>query len=191
MRALDGFCGRGGWTRGLIEAGFECDGFDLDPQPDYPGRFLQADARTFHPEPETYDVVVMSPPCQGFSFMNRQVQEGKRPNPLDLELVAHALRIIGEARPRFWAVENVQGALTWFRPLAGEPRLRNPPWYVWGDFPPFIVGQDRMKKMPASRGGAKAWHNMGKRQRAALTAEIPAGLSRPFAQACKEAMLVG
>lgn len=62
MRALDGFCGRGGWTRGLQAAGFTVDGFDLEDQPEYPGQFTRADARTFHAEPGVYDVVVTARP---------------------------------------------------------------------------------------------------------------------------------
>lgn len=41
--AIDLFCGKGGWTNGLLEAGFEVYGCDIEPQPDYKGTFIECD----------------------------------------------------------------------------------------------------------------------------------------------------
>lgn len=196
--AVDLFCGRGGWTKGLQAAGFRVVGVDSEPQPDYPGdHFIQADVskldgRMFRGAA----VVTMSPPCPGFSLMNAQVLVGLRPSPQDIRLVVEGLRIVAEAQPRFWALENVRGALGWFRPLVGEPKLKNAPWYVWGNFPPFLVGKEKMLKFGGtlvrgkySREDRKRWANAPKRQKAALSAEIPAELAEPLARACMDALL--
>lgn len=138
--AVDLFCGRGGWTRGLLAHGFDVVGVDLLPQPGYPvgpaSAFLQADIRTLHawdlPRRRPF-AVIGSPPCQPFSTMRPGNQQP--PTPEGFELVAHAFRVVAELRPTYWAVENVRGALKWWAPAFGAPDVRDNPYYLWGHLP--------------------------------------------------------
>lgn len=53
----------------------------------------------------------------------------------DLSIVLACKRIINEAHPRFWVIENVQGAISWFKPILGNYRVHYGPFYLWGFFP--------------------------------------------------------
>lgn len=174
--AVDLCCGRGGWTRGLAAAGFQVVGVDLLPQDAYPvgGRvsFVQADIRTLRAHELRLDrrvqLVVASPPCQGFSTMRAGSQEPPRAEAY--ELVAHALRLIVELRPVWWAVENVRGAWKWWAPLLGDPDRKAGPYYLWGHLP------DRFR--PPGRYPSKLrYRDPGRRS------EIPGALSGALASA--------
>lgn len=74
MRLLDLFCGAGGAAVGYHRAGFtDIVGVDVVPQPDFPFRFVQADALEFlgamleGQEDRAWTLVHASPPCQAFS----------------------------------------------------------------------------------------------------------------------------
>lgn len=71
MRILDLFCKAGGASMGYHMAGFEVEGLDIDPQPNYPFRFFQGDALTINPRKirRRYQAVVASPPCLGYTTL--------------------------------------------------------------------------------------------------------------------------
>jgi DNA (cytosine-5)-methyltransferase 1 len=105
MRLLDLFCGAGGASVGYHRAGFEVVGVDIDPQPNYPFRFIQADALDVLERWATgnCDVIHASPPCQAHSDLQKQ---SKRQYP-DLIAPTRAwLRAIGLP----YVIENVEGA---------------------------------------------------------------------------------
>ena len=123
MKLLDLFCGRGGWTKGFMEEGFQCVGIDLVNK-QYPGEIILADLRTFHPKGE-FDVIVSSPPCAEFSV----VKTTWRPRGLKadlgkgLELVDATFRIIREVEPKIWILENVRSNTLALELLPYEPFL--------------------------------------------------------------------
>ncbi len=65
-RLLDLFCGAGGAAKGYHDAGFEVVGVDNRPQPNYPYRFIHADALDVVRETRctSFDVIHASCPCQ-------------------------------------------------------------------------------------------------------------------------------
>jgi DNA (cytosine-5)-methyltransferase 1 len=100
VRLLDLFCGAGGAGMGYHLAGFEVVGVDIDPQPNYPFEFVQADAMTF--PLDGFDAIHASPPCQHYAPVTRW--RGRAEDHPDL-LQATVERLKENGRP--WVVENV------------------------------------------------------------------------------------
>jgi DNA (cytosine-5)-methyltransferase 1 len=73
LRLLDLYSCAGGAHRGYEQAGFDVTGVDIDPQPNYPGEFIQADALEILRDREfmaLFSAVHASPPCQHYSNLN-------------------------------------------------------------------------------------------------------------------------
>lgn len=103
---LDLCGGTGSWSKPYKEAGYDVRVITL---PDY-------DVRTFVPPPDVYGILA-APPCTMFSLARTTA---KIPRDLDagLEIVGECMRIIWEAKPKFWAMENPMGLL---RKFMGKP----------------------------------------------------------------------
>lgn len=101
-RLLDLFCGAGGAGMGYYHAGFEVVGVDINPQPDYPFEFRQADALTY--PLDGFDAIHASPPCPVHSSLNGWSGDSKEPD------------LIPQTRERLrqtglpYVIENVEGA---------------------------------------------------------------------------------
>ena len=117
MRVLDLFsAAAGGWSLGLHRAGFEtvaaCEWIDWRRAlyaENNPGVLIYDDVRTLTGERlladlgTLPDIVVGSPPCQDISSANTK---GKGVDGERSGLFFEAVRIIGEVRPRWFALEN-------------------------------------------------------------------------------------
>lgn len=121
MKAYDFFCGAGGLTRGLLDAGIDVvTGIDRDGrcQTTYeynnPGvRFLHADVREISPKSlglkersEGYDDVLFAgcAPCQPFSSQRKGNRDGQ-----DATLLGQFGRLVETVLPRYVLIENVPG----------------------------------------------------------------------------------
>ena len=105
-RLLDLFCCAGGAAVGYHRAGFEVVGVDIDPQPNYPYEFIQADvmqlpARMF----ADFDAIHASPPCQSYSDLAKRNGNAEA-YPRLVEPVRKMLQLSGLP----WVIENVEGS---------------------------------------------------------------------------------
>jgi hypothetical protein len=188
--ALDLCSGKGGWVKGLQSAGFYVVAVDIRAFAENPAdQFLVCDVRELDGSQFTGAVIATSsPPCVGFTQMrvlNPLLRD--RPRPIDFLLVLHCLRVIDEAKPRYWLVENVAGAVGALEPILGEPTLKNKPYYLWGHFPGFVLSQSNRLKMKTGAVGiapnGRPRFTRLKNVSSAAVAEIPFQLARAVAEA--------
>lgn len=91
---------------GYQRAGFEVVGVDIDPQPNFPFEFIQADALGMSQRfLKSFDVIHASPPCQSYSDLAKRNGNGHL-WPRLIEPVREMLERTG--RP--FVIENVEGA---------------------------------------------------------------------------------
>ncbi len=117
IRVVDLFCGAGGLTTGLVNAGLEVViGIDswnkaIDTYgANHKHEALCADLRQVDPvslDLGRVDVVVGGPPCQGFSNAGKRDKKDPR-NSLFMEFV----RFVAVLRPKLFLMENVPGILS-------------------------------------------------------------------------------
>jgi len=123
FNVLDLFCGCGGMTKGLIDAGFNViAGIDIwDKAIDtYKANFdhdaICEDLRQLSPETfqekynkdkKTIDIIVGGPPCQGFSIAGKRDKNDPR-NSLFMEF----LKYIDYFKPKAFIMENVIGLIS-------------------------------------------------------------------------------
>ncbi len=120
MRLVDLFCGTGGFSRGAHMAGFEvAAAFDVDPiltssyARNFPDtKLVLHDVSTLSAERlereagGPVDGIFGGPPCQGFSDIGRRdITDVRR------KLLWHFFRLVRQAEPTFFVMENVRGLL--------------------------------------------------------------------------------
>lgn len=112
-KLLDLYCKAGGCSAGYTKAGFEVTGVDINPQPNYPFTFIQADALEILRDAEfisQFDVIAASPPCQFHSkakSLSLARNGGKYGDHSDLIPETRALL---EETGKPYIIENVAGA---------------------------------------------------------------------------------
>lgn len=177
VRAIDLFCGLGGWTEGLLAEGYEVTGYDIEAHEydgeRYPATLVLQDVLTLDgAQFKDAALIVASPPCQEFSYMAmpwtraKQIARGLRGEG-DFPPGYRGSRTIGELTALFDAcfriqreasaaagrhipmvVENVRGAEPW----VGRAKWSFGSYYLWGDVPAL---------MPHRHVGGGSWFAIG------------------------------
>lgn len=162
--AIDLCCGLGGWTKGLLAAGYDVIGYDIEEhiyeEDRYPAWLILKDIRDMHgADISDADLIVASPPCQEYSYMAMPFSRGKAK--------ATAIRAdeTGEARRKLtelfdtcfrlqeeasaakgkripMLVENVRGANPW----VGKAPYHFGSFWLWGDIPSVMPKPKKVMK---------------------------------------------
>lgn len=150
--AIDLFCGLGGWTDGLLAEGYYVVGFDITRHVygdlRYPAQLVVQDVTTLHGSQfRNADLIVASPPCQGYSYRAMPWKAAKALAPPDNTLFESCFRIQREAceaagRHIPMIVENVRGAQKW----VGRARWSFGPFCLWGDVPALMPPAQGIRK---------------------------------------------
>lgn len=105
-KLLDLFCCAGGASMGYHRAGFDVVGVDIEPRPNYPFEFVQADALEYLAEHgREFDAIHASPPCQASSALTKGTNKG-----LEYLNLIPATREALTAYNVPTVIENVQGS---------------------------------------------------------------------------------
>lgn len=192
---LDLFCGLGGASAAMRERGWTVIGVDNRPElePD-----VLADIATYCYDGPPVDLLWASPPCTEFAKADKRCWYPDAPNP-SLELVEAALRIVVEARPRWWLLENVRGARPYFLTHVGPgglklgaPVLQRPPTYLWGSPPPGLLlpppGHGHKEYCSRRSSDPRAQRLTSNHRRSQLRAIIPYPISYAVARAVERAL---
>ncbi|MFW6026099.1 MAG: DNA cytosine methyltransferase, partial [Candidatus Woesearchaeota archaeon] len=117
-RTIDLFCGAGGFSKGFeltkkfhILKGYDNNDVALKTfSKNHQGEGINYDIREAVPNElkNNVDVVIGSPPCQGFSDAkgSRSLEDERN------DLVFHFIRWVNEIKPKVFVMENVAGLLT-------------------------------------------------------------------------------
>jgi SAM-dependent methyltransferase len=121
MKVLDLFCGRGGWSIPFIEDGDDVTGIDI-VDVGYPkeAKLVLQDIREVKGfDYKNYDLIIGSPPCVDFSnarYRSTSIHH-KVPTPQHgFELIEEFWRIVKDAKPQFYAMENIEALTKYYPP---------------------------------------------------------------------------
>ena len=164
---LDLCSGKKGVSSIFKKRGWDVISVDINPdfEPD-----IVADIINWQYDGKTPDLIWGSPDCTQFckaSLPMSWASNRKNPPNIDMRLLLNVYRIIREQNPRYWVIENVQGARGYFNLVLGHWRSKVGSRYLWGEFPLFDTRDNAFGK----------WKLPPSEDRPAIRSLIPPGIT--------------
>ena len=176
---LDLCGGTGAWSKPYADAGYDVWLVTLPTN----------DVREFSPPPKVHGILA-APPCTEFAVSGARWWSKKPPHLLRdaIGVVQACMRIIGQGKPDWWALENPVGRLkSWM----GQPAWSFQPWeygdkqfkrtLIWGTAkkptPTVLVAPPRTKQTQ------RVWHMAPSPERTALRSVTPPHFAEAFFRA--------
>jgi len=181
LKVYDFFSGLGGFSQAFLDRGHTVVRYDNDKKfAEVPHTIIKDIWNLTERDLSNPKIILASPPCNHFSVAAVYHHWPKgiptKETLEQVELVKHTIKIIKEANPKYWILENPRGML---RNVIGKPQKTIPmcaygkeaykPTDLWGVFPP-IDWKMPMKWEKAPRGsklGVQGYNDP------AVTAMIP------------------
>lgn len=194
MKALDLFCGLGGWSDGLAIEGFEILGVEIEPRIAelYKHPVIIADVRDLDPKDfKGYDLIVGSPPCRDFCLiaetLGHRWNDPPDPEGRGMELVNAFLNFVEKAEPTYWLMENSPFARKYIEtPARQHTRLgRGMPRCFWGNYPSFLVPRDFSKTISSSNKRLEPLKGVSKFMEPFVRAKIPLPTAKALGKAVR------
>jgi len=125
--------------------------------------------------PFEVELVWASPPCTAFSTayssprsIAKRAGEDYQPY---MGFLTCALEIIEIIQPRYWVIENVRGAITFFEEYLGAPTQIHQAYVLWGNYPKF-----EPKRFATKEQKDKRWSPLRSNHKAKVPIEISSEL---------------
>jgi hypothetical protein len=177
--ALDLCVGLGGWAAGLVAAGYDVIGVDIEdmfaalnePRPDHFELVIADICKVRGADYAHVSLIVGSSPCQDFSYRAMPWTRAKRKHApfLGMWLFWQQFRIqreVCEARGEFvpMVVENVRGAIPW----VGQSKWNAGSMHFWGDLPALMPHTHKVIKVQSFRfdGSGRSFQSAAVREHA-------------------------
>ena len=165
MKVLDLSSGLGGFSEAFAQDGHEVLRIENNPLlRDVPHTKLMCifEFRDWLEEylcmnPPQFDLILFSPPCYEFSLAYnapRANHEREFPNVPwvpSMDILECGMDIIKMLKPTWHIVENVRGAIKYFKEDLGKPFQINDAYVFWGKFPSFVPAEFPSKADKDSR----------------------------------------
>lgn len=166
MKVLDLCSGLGGFSEAFVAAGHEVLRIENNPLlAEVPHtkmmcifelRDLLEDNKYNH-FVSNVDLIVFSPPCYEFSNAynaprsNHEREFSNVPWEPSMDILECGMDIIKLLKPKYHIIENVRGAIKYFKAELGQPRQINNAYVFWGNFPSFVPDMFPSKSEKDSR----------------------------------------
>lgn len=139
LNVFGGFAGLGGAEQAFEDAGDYVCRVDNNPLLKDVKHMTIEDLGIFQPPIVEWDIALFGPPCtefsNGYNGPRPMAERSGRTWFPNLDCLRLSVEWIEKHKPRFWVIENVVGAIKYFRPYLGEPTQIVGPFVLWHNLP--------------------------------------------------------
>lgn len=145
LKILDLYAGFGGASQAFLDSGDEVTRIENNKQilsRGYGQNTIFANVESYHydlPKYKNLDLIISGLPCQEFSlaynaYRSRVEREGRTHFP-DLSHLQTTIEIIERLQPKHFIIENVAGAIKYFKPYLGDFTQKIGAQALWHNLP--------------------------------------------------------